>query len=148
MTDSYCVIICVCVREKCTSVTSFNYARFPLSDETGRSLLLLCLFWGRLLRQMSFSPWQYQRLPSMDIDDYFSDKNKHTPLPWEDTWWVTSKVSPPPVAYLLLALPPLPIIRNYIVFNFPYFCLKKRTFSSFLNIGLRSDVCFITCEKF
>ncbi|CAE1324613.1 PRKCA-binding protein [Acanthosepion pharaonis] len=38
---------------------------------------------------MSFSPWQYQRLPSMDIDDFFSDKNKHTPLPWEDTWGMT-----------------------------------------------------------
>lgn len=33
---------------------------------------------------MSGADYEYSLVPTMDLDEMYSDRNKHQPMPWED----------------------------------------------------------------
>lgn len=41
------------------------------------------VLWTAVLLQMD-NQYEYSLIPTMDSDDFYSDRNKHQALPWED----------------------------------------------------------------
>ena len=37
--------------------------------------------------------FEYQSIPTNDMDEYFLDENKFTQLPWEDTMYVNENLT-------------------------------------------------------